>query len=351
MSRFPQVASLAEIADRDGAEGTVFAVLRHAEARRTAQGRPFWNLTLSDATSQVAAKIWGDAQEALATIDALTPGQAVKVAFRAGRYQDTLQLSVLRIRGAGDDDEGFDRQRLFGEVPEWLPALACRTLVFDIETVPDGGIRDMPPTIVKSLTEFAKRKDIDETAVRGLSPFFGKVVSLAFGDAELEADAQPITALVVPRPQDDVSSLPEWARPVSERELLEAFWALASLAETVVTYNGRGFDVPFLVGRSLVHGVPARVDLMSNRFGLRPHLDLLDILGQRGRGPSNLDVVCWALGIESPKGAMDGSMVAPAYESGRIGEIATYNRADVRATSAIYRQTRDLVLRHRSDWA
>lgn len=351
MSRFPLAASLVEIADRDGAEGAVFAVLRSAEPRRTAQGRRFWNLTLGDATSQVAAKIWDDAQEALATIEELTPGQAVKVAFRAGRYQNALQLSVLRIRAASAEEEGYDPKQLFGDVPEWLPALACRTLVFDIETVPDGGIRDMPPTIVKSLTEFAKRKDIDETAVRGLSPFFGKVVSLAFGDAELPADEQPITALVVPRPQDDASTLPEWARPVSEQELLEAFWGLAALAETVVTYNGRGFDVPFLVGRSLVHGVPARVDLMSNRFGLRPHLDLLDILGQRGRGPSNLDVVCWALGIESPKGAMDGSMVAPAYESGRIAEIATYNRADVRATSAIYRQTRDLVLRHRSDWA
>jgi predicted PolB exonuclease-like 3'-5' exonuclease len=351
MTRFPQVASLLDLADRDGAEGTAFAVLRSAELRKTAQGRPFWNLTLADASSQVAAKIWDDAQEALAAIESLKPGQAVKLAFRVGRYQNALQLSVLRIRSVDASDEGFDPRQLYGDVPDWLPALACRTLVFDIETVPDGGIRDMPPTIVKSLTEFAKRKDIDETAVRGLSPFFGKVVSLAFGDAELEADAQPITALVVPRPQDDISTLPAWARPVSERELLEAFWGLASLAETVVTYNGRGFDVPFLVGRSLVHGVQARVDLMSNRFGLRPHLDLLDILGQRGRGPSNLDVVCWALGIESPKGAMDGSMVAPAYESGRIAEIATYNRADVRATSAIYRQTRDLVLRHRSDWA
>lgn len=350
MTRFPPVASLADLSDRDGVEGTVFAVLRSAELRKTAQGRPFWNLTLADATAQVAAKIWDDAQEALAAIEDLEPGRSVKVAFRAGRYQNALQLSVLRIRGVDAGEEGFDPKQLFGDVPDWLPDLACRTLVFDIETVPDGGIRDMPPTIVKSLTEFAKRKDIDETAVRGLSPFFGKIVSLAFGDAELEPDAQPITALVVPRPQDNTDTLPEWARPVTERELLEAFWGLASLAETVVTYNGRGFDVPFLVGRSLVHGVPARVDLMSNRFGLRPHLDLLDILGQRGRGPSNLDVVCWALGIESPKGAMDGSMVAPAYESGRIGEIATYNRADVRATSAIYRRTRDLVLRHRSDW-
>jgi hypothetical protein len=47
---------------------------------------------------------------------------------------------------------------------------------------------------------------------------------------------------------------------------------------------------------------------------------------------------------------MDGSMVAPAYERGEIVKIAEYNAHDVRATAAIYRRVRDLVLRYRSDW-
>ena len=50
-------------------------------------------------------------------------------------------------------------------------------------------------------------------------------------------------------------------------------------------------------------------------------------------------------------GSMDGSMVAPAYERGEIVEIATYNRHDVRATSAVYRRVRDHVLRYRADWS
>ena len=99
------------------------------------------------------------------------------------------------------------------------------------------------------------------------------------------------------------------------------------------------------------YSIPARVDLVSNRFSLRPHLDLYEILTQRGRGPSKLDVICWALGIESPKEHMDGSMVAPAYARGEILKIAEYNRHDVRATSAVYRKVRDLVLRYRSDWS
>ena len=48
---------------------------------------------------------------------------------------------------------------------------------------------------------------------------------------------------------------------------------------------------------------------------------------------------------------MDGSMVAPAYARGEIVKIAEYNAHDVRATSAVYRKCRDLILRYRADWS
>ena len=139
---------------------------------------------------------------------------------------------------------------------------------------------------------------------------------------------------------------------MSEPDLLRAFWILANTATTVVSFNGRGFDIPFLVARSLVHNIPARVDLLSNRYAPRPHLDLYQVLtqGRHGSGPSNLDTICWALGIESPKEKMDGSMVAPAYEKGDAEDIAVYNRADVTATTKVYHRVRDLVLRYRKDW-
>ena len=172
------------------------------------------------------------------------------------------------------------------------------------------------------------------------------------GDAEPGGEADQVTVLAVPPEGFELADAdcPSWLRLMSEQELLKAFWALASKAECVVSYNGRGFDVPFVVTRSLIHGIPARVDLVSGRWSLKPHLDLFELVSQRGRGPSKLDVVCWALGIESPKEVMDGSMVAPAYQRGEIVKIAEYNAHDVRATSAVYRKCRDLILRYRSDW-
>ncbi len=140
--------------------------------------------------------------------------------------------------------------------------------------------------------------------------------------------------------------------PDQERAMLHLLSHQMEQAQALVSFNGRGFDVPFLVGRSLVHGIPARVDLLSGRFSLRPHLDLYHAFhnGGRARGPASLDVMCWALGIESPKEQMDGSMVAPAYERGEIEKIAEYNAHDVRATAAVYHRLRDGVLRFRSDW-
>jgi hypothetical protein len=47
---------------------------------------------------------------------------------------------------------------------------------------------------------------------------------------------------------------------------------------------------------------------------------------------------------------MDGSQVAPTYARGDIEAIATYNAADVRATTAVYRHLHEHLLPFRNDW-
>ncbi len=327
-----------------------FAVLQDAREGRTRNQDPFFDVELADSTRSLRGKIWADASSALEAVRELSVGSAVKVLFHAELYKGALQLTVRNIRTATEEDEGYDETALFGEGYEHVKDVLCRQLVFDIETVPATDRRGLPQTIAESLARQAERLDSDEAKVMGLSPFFGKVVSLAIADAD-DPDLR-VTAFVVPPEGADVGEFPDWMRPVTEPELLQAWWALAAAAETVISFNGRGFDVPFLIARSLVHRIPARVDLVSHRFSLRPHLDLYRALthGERALGPTNLDVVCWSLGIQSPKGEMDGSMVGPAYERGEIERIATYNAQDVRATAAVYLAVRDHVLAFREDW-
>ena len=346
---------LAELeADR---EYDAFAQLQGVQERETSAGKPYVTFKLCDLNSSISGKIWSDASDALAAITAAPPGSFVKVRGRAQSYKGDLEMIVSRLKVVRADDppEGFDRDSLIDPALAEVEDLICRALVFDIETVPALDRRELPSTVAEALSDSAAKKEMDTSAVMGLSPFFGKVVSLAIGDGDAEpgSEADTVTVLAVPPEgfEPPPEGVPDQVRLMSEQELLRAFWALAAKAECVVSYNGRGFDVPFLVTRSLIHGIPARVDLVSGKWSLRPHLDLFELVSQRGRGPSKLDVVCWSLGIESPKEVMDGSMVAPAYANGEILKIADYNAHDVRATSAVYRRCRDLILRFRSDWA
>jgi len=343
------VAALEDV-QAGGGLYVAFAVLREAREGRTRNDDPFIDISVGDLSANIGGKIWPDQREAQASVRQLACGTPVKVLFHAEEYRDTLQLRVVKIREARADDDGFDPSALFGEGHELVSDLLCQHIAFDIETVPAVDRRSLPSTVAESLARAAERKDSDEAKVMGLSPFFGKVVALAVGDAE--AEDPEVTVFVVPKDGQQIDDPPPWMRPVTEQQLLQAWWALADHADTVISYNGRGFDVPFLVSRSLIHGIPARVDLMSNRYSLRPHLDLYRAIsqGERPLGPANLDVVCWALDIDSPKEQMDGSMVAPAYERGEIEEIARYNALDVQATIEVYRKLRDGVLRFRKDW-
>jgi predicted PolB exonuclease-like 3'-5' exonuclease len=330
----------------------VFAQLRSVKELLTKDNRPFLVLELADVHAVVEAKIWDDCEEAMLAARGAPPRGPVKVRGRVKEWQGRPQLVVERLKPVdpGEAPPGFTIDQLVDPALAPVEDLCCKTMVFDIETVPAIDRRELPPTVAEALADNATRKEMEPAAVMGMSPFFGKIVSLAVGDGDAEPGEDTVTVLAVPPDGMVIADCPKWLRPMSEPDLIRAFWALASRAETVVSFNGRGFDVPFLVTRSLIHGIPARVDLMSQRFALRPHLDLFELVTQRGRGPSKLDVVCWALGIESPKGEMDGSMVAPAYERGEIVKIAEYNAHDVRATSALYRRCRDLVLRYRADW-
>ena len=347
--RIVQAENLAALVPAEH-EWDVFAQLRSLKELQTKDSRPFLVLELADVHAVVEAKIWDNAPEALAAAKAAPLRSPVKVRGRVREWQGRPQLVIDRLKAVepGETPPGFSLDQLIDPALAAVEDLCSKTLVFDIETVPAFERRDLPASVAAALADNATLKQMEPDAVMGMSPFFGKVVSLALGDGDAEVD--DVTVLAVPPDGVTIDPCPKWLRPMSEPELLRAFWALCSRAETIVSFNGRGFDVPFLVTRSLIHGIPARVDLMSQRFSLRPHLDLFELVSQKGRGPSKLDVVCWALGIESPKEVMDGSMVAPAYARGEIVKIAEYNAHDVKATSAVYRKCRDLILRYRSDW-
>lgn len=124
----------------------------------------------------------------------------------------------------------------------------------------------------------------------------------------------------------------------TEVPLLEAFWQmLGAGTPVVVTWNGRGFDVPVLLHRSFLHGVPARawfecggINRYRNygyRYGDR-HIDLMDVMADYGAVRSyGLNLTAEIAGLPGKIGG-HGSEVAAMYARGEIGKIRAYCECD-----------------------
>jgi predicted PolB exonuclease-like 3'-5' exonuclease len=124
-----------------------------------------------------------------------------------------------------------------------------------------------------------------------------------------------------------------------EAELVREFWRRAEhFGGCLVTFNGRGFDLPVLELHALRLGISAPAHFARrSRRSEEHHLDLQDFLTNRGdfriRGGVNLLVK--SLGLPG-KTSIDGSRVQELYEAGRLDEIHRYCRADVIQTYFLF---------------
>jgi 3'-5' exonuclease len=177
-----------------------------------------------------------------------------------------------------------------------------------------------------------------------LWPFTAQVVCIAMLNAETARGQVLFTA---PEYQEDAEEAGpvEFVPCMDELELLTAFWDVARHYDTIVTFNGRGFDVPFIYLRSALLNVPiSRKDWLGYRFQTEPHCDLAEQLtfynvsGREGAARRfNLDFYCKAFGIESPKAkGITGRDIGPLLAEGRQREIAEYCLRDVKATVLLY---------------
>jgi 3'-5' exonuclease len=120
---------------------------------------------------------------------------------------------------------------------------------------------------------------------------------------------------------------------------------------TLVSFNGRGFDVPLLELAAFRYGVSVpgwfqggkSYDQPRSRYNTAAHLDLCELLTNFGstRFTGGLNLAANILG---KPGKMDvhGDMVQDMSEGGRLAEINDYCRCDVLDTYFIFLRTRVL---------
>lgn len=225
-------------------------------------------------------------------------------------------------------------------------------LVFDIETVGeewDSFDEATQHNLSWYLRESSKNEEEYEYEMKelkegmGLSPLTGCIVAIGVYDTEKEKGAVYFSAPTTSVESQEAEGIKYEA--MGEKEMLEQFWKVAKVCTEFVSFNGRGFDAPFLAIRSMVHNVVPTKDLLSNRYlsmqrGVA-HIDLMDQLTFYGaaRFRKSLHLFCRALGIESPKaGGTTGDDVATLYKEGKYQDIARYNAGDLRATAALYKR-------------
>ena len=231
-----------------------------------------------------------------------------------------------------------------------------KTLVFDIETIGED-FGDMDETTQSALTWWIKRSansdgeykaELENIKDRlGLSPLTGEVVVIGVMDVELDKGV-----IYFQSPGEDIEEFEEGGftfKPMSEKEMLENFWKGVEKYNEFVSFNGRAFDVPFLMTRSAIHKIRSSKNLISNRYLFSQkydakHIDLLDQLTFYGatRKKPSLHLACRAFGVESPKTAgVTGDDVAKLFKEKKFIDIAKYNIRDLKATKALYEYWRD----------
>jgi 3'-5' exonuclease len=219
--------------------------------------------------------------------------------------------------------------------------------VFDIETIPDT---DSVPNLtgfddpdIEARREELERYHLDITG--GKNPFprqpFHKVVAISFLEAEIERSGG-----VSSGESYHLRELRSGGEAgFDEKQLLQGFFSyFERLKPRLVSYNGRGFDLPVLKYRAMVHGIQApwlydagdKWNSYQSRYSADWHCDLLEVLSDFGASArGKLNEVCSVLGFPGKFG-VDGSKVAPMFDEGRVGEIRDYCETDVLNTYLVY---------------
>ena len=218
-----------------------------------------------------------------------------------------------------------------------------RKLIFDIETcsVPFETLSESQREYLLKFAEKeidpAKKEYLKDEAIRytSLYPFTAKCIVIGMYDVEKDKSYVYYESEKPEKWNSENTKVSYKGLP--EKEILDSFWKVAMYVDQFITFNGRNFDVPFLMMRSAMLRVKPTKNLMSYRYG-EEHIDLLEqFTFYNTTRKFNLDFYCHAFGIESPKSKdISGMEVKTLYEAGRIKDIAVYCSKDITATYQLF---------------
>ncbi len=220
---------------------------------------------------------------------------------------------------------------------------SVRYLAFDIESVADGQLVSKLRYPGENLAPVdATRRYRDELLAKHDSDFipytFQTPISVAVG--KITADFRLLDVATLDEPR---------YRPHVITELFWRGWEHYR-RPTLVSFNGRGFDLPLLELSAFRYGIAApgwfnlgakSFEQYRNRFNLDSHFDLQEFLTNFGSSRFNGGLNLAANLLGKP-GKMDvqGAMVQDMFDAGQLREINDYCRCDLLDTYFVFLRTR-----------
>jgi predicted PolB exonuclease-like 3'-5' exonuclease len=219
------------------------------------------------------------------------------------------------------------------------PSNEIKYLLFDVESVPDGesiaatrypGANLSPKEAIRKF-----RFELLAESGRDFVPYTYHV-PVAVVIAKIREDYSLVEIVSLDEPNH---------RPAIITKHFWVGWERYN-RPTLVTFNGRSFDIPLMELSAFRFGVsiPSWFNLFDksyeqfrNRYNIHSHLDLHEILTNFGsswfRGGLNL-----AAQLINKPGKIDvqGAMVHELYDAGKLSEISEYCRCDVLDTYFVF---------------
>ncbi len=220
-----------------------------------------------------------------------------------------------------------------------------KLIVFDIETITDcdAGRRllDLPKKmsddeVIQRLENY--HLEITDGKNKFIRQPFHKIVAISFLAADIirseHGEAYVVTDL---RSGGKAES--------SEQELVSGFFTyLKNAKPRLVSFNGRGFDLPVLKYRAMLHKVDAKWlyhsgdkwNNYSSRYSLDWHCDLIEAFSDFGTSARvKMKELCAIFNLPG-KIDVDGSAVYGLHKAGKTHEIRDYCELDVINTYLLY---------------
>jgi len=202
-------------------------------------------------------------------------------------------------------------------IPPMSDTIASRyDLATDVETVLD--VDRVPPARIAEL----RRREAEEGRLVGVRPYEWKIVTI--GHVLVEHVGRDTASGVRIERLGEIGT-PDWR----EADMLAGFFKIvAAKRPRLVTWNGRGFDLPVVIARAVALGVPAlgfHQRRYLHRYATEAHVDVMDMLSLNGAGTRmDLDGYAHACGLAGKPPGIHGGDVQRLMEEGRRADVVEY---------------------------